>query len=50
MARGGYLIRTTLDPKVQSSVKSAIDKIASPTLDSVASVMSVIKPGKDATE
>ena len=48
MARGGYLIRTTLDPKVQDSVKSAIDKFASPTLDGVASVMSVIKPGKDA--
>jgi membrane peptidoglycan carboxypeptidase len=48
VARGGYLIRTTLDPKVQASVKSAIDKIASPTLDDVASVMSVIKPGKDA--
>jgi len=47
VARGGYLIRTTLDPKVQASVKSAIDKIASPTLDGVASVMSVIKPGKD---
>src|SRR5262249_23560163 len=44
--RGGYLIRTTLDPKVQASVKSAIDKIASPTLKDVASVMSVIKPGK----
>ncbi len=48
VARGGYLIRTTLEPKVQTSVKSAIDEIASPTLDSVASVMSVIKPGKDA--
>jgi membrane peptidoglycan carboxypeptidase len=48
VARGGYLIRTTLDPKVQASVKSAIDRIASPTLDDVASVMSVIKPGKDA--
>jgi membrane peptidoglycan carboxypeptidase len=48
VARGGYLIRTTLEPTVQSSVKSAIDEIASPTLDSVASVMSVIKPGKDA--
>ena len=47
VARGGYLIRTTLEPKVQGSVKSAIDKIASPTLDGVASVMSVIKPGKD---
>jgi membrane peptidoglycan carboxypeptidase len=48
VARGGYLIRTTLDPKVQASVKSAIDKFADPTLDSVASVMNVIKPGKDA--
>jgi membrane peptidoglycan carboxypeptidase len=48
VARGGYLIRTTLDPKVQGSVKSAIDKVADPTLDSVASVMNVIKPGKDA--
>ncbi len=48
VARGGYLIRTTLDPKVQGSVKQAIDKVASPTLDGIASVMSVIKPGKDA--
>jgi membrane peptidoglycan carboxypeptidase len=48
VARGGYLIRTTLDPTVQASVKQAIDKVASPTLDGVASVMSVIKPGKDA--
>ena len=48
VARSGYLIRTTLDPKVQTSVKSAVDKVASPTLDGVASVMSVIKPGKDA--
>ena len=48
VARGGYLIRTTLDPKVQASVKQAIDKVASPTLDGVASVMSVIQPGKDA--
>jgi membrane peptidoglycan carboxypeptidase len=48
VARGGYLIRTSLDPKVQGSVKSAIDKLASPKLDSVASVMNVIKPGKDA--
>ena len=48
VARGGYLIRTTLDPMVQASAKQAIDKVASPTLDGVASVMSVIKPGKDA--
>src|ERR1700756_1059942 len=47
VGRGGYLIRTTLDPRVQDSVKRAIDKVARPTLDGVASVMSVIKPGKD---
>ena len=47
VARGGYLIRTTLDPRLQASVKQAIDKVASPTLEGIASVMSVIKPGKD---
>ena len=48
LSRNGYLIRTTLDPKVQASVKKAVDSVASPTLPGVASVMSVIKPGKDA--
>jgi membrane peptidoglycan carboxypeptidase len=47
VAKGGYMIKTTLDPDVQIPVKSAIDGIASPDLDGVASVMSVIKPGKD---
>ncbi|MBV9514658.1 MAG: transglycosylase/D,D-transpeptidase PonA2 [Mycobacteriaceae bacterium] len=48
VARGGLLIRTTLDPKVQASVKQAVDNVASPTLDGVASVMNVIRPGRDA--
>ncbi|MGH3970802.1 MAG: transglycosylase/D,D-transpeptidase PonA2, partial [Mycobacterium sp.] len=48
VARGGYTIRTTLDPDVQNSIKHAIDASASPDLDGIASVMSVIKPGKDA--
>ncbi|MDI3313499.1 MAG: transglycosylase/D,D-transpeptidase PonA2 [Mycobacterium sp.] len=47
LARGGYTIRTTLDPDVQASVKQAIDKFASPDLPGIASVMSVIKPGKN---
>lgn len=47
VARGGYLIRTTLDPDVQASVKQGIDASASPDLNGIASVMSVIKPGKD---
>jgi membrane peptidoglycan carboxypeptidase len=46
VARGGYLIRTTLDPEVQDPVKQAVDGTASPTLEGVASVMNVIKPGK----
>ena len=47
VAKGGYLIKTTLDPDVQIPLKSAIDGIASPDLEGVASVMSVIRPGKD---
>ncbi|WP_018603527.1 transglycosylase/D,D-transpeptidase PonA2 [Mycobacterium sp. 155] len=46
VAKGGYLIKTTLDPDVQVPVKSAIDSIASPSIDGIASVMSVVKPGK----
>jgi membrane peptidoglycan carboxypeptidase len=46
VAKGGYLIKTTLEPDVQTPVKSAINSIASPDLNGVASVMSVIRPGK----
>jgi membrane peptidoglycan carboxypeptidase len=46
VARGGYLIRTTLDPDVQGSIKHAIDTYASPDLEGIASVMSVVKPDK----
>jgi len=47
ISKGGYLIKTTLDPDVQGAVKSAVDGIAAPDLDGVASVMSVIRPGKE---
>src|SRR3954470_6908839 len=47
VARGGYLIKTTLDPDVQAPVKSAVDDIAAPDLSGVASVMSIIRPGKE---
>src|SRR6478672_5526390 len=47
VAKGGYLIRTTLDPDVQAPVKSAIDGQAAPDIQGIASVMSVIRPGKD---
>ena len=44
--RGGYTIRTTLDPRVQDSVQAALNTTASPTLSNVAQVMNVIKPGE----
>ncbi|GAA3045255.1 transglycosylase/D,D-transpeptidase PonA2 [Gordonia defluvii] len=43
--RGGYLIRTTLDPAVQRSTVRALQSFASPEADGVAQVSSVIKPG-----
>ncbi|MBF6213939.1 penicillin-binding protein [Nocardia puris] len=45
--KGGYLIRTTLDPAVQDSVKRAVVQHADPNLPHVAEVMSVIAPGQD---
>ncbi|GIZ97570.1 transglycosylase [Tsukamurella sp. TY48] len=47
VVRGGYTIRTTLDPRVQDSVQSALNAAASPTLSNVAQVMNVIKPGEN---
>ncbi len=47
LERGGYLIRTTLDPAVQGSVKSAVSTYADPKLPDIASVMNVVQPGQD---
>ena len=47
LSKGGYLIKTTLDPDVQNSTKAAVDSIAAPDLSGVASVMSIIAPGKE---
>lgn len=48
IAKGGYLIKTTLDPDVQANIKSAVNQYAPPDIDGVASVMSVVRPGKEA--
>ncbi|MGY4709797.1 transglycosylase/D,D-transpeptidase PonA2 [Mycolicibacterium sp. CBM1] len=48
LAKGGYLIKTTLDPDVQNSVKQAVDSLAAPDIQGIASVMSVVMPGKSA--
>ncbi|WP_336087957.1 penicillin-binding protein [Nocardia sp. SSK8] len=46
--KGGYLIKTTLDPALQESVKRAVTEAADPNLDNIAEVMSVVSPGQDA--
>ncbi|AQA23025.1 PASTA domain protein [Rhodococcus sp. MTM3W5.2] len=45
--KGGYLIKTTLDPVLQNSVHSALTTTANPTVDGVAEVMNVVQPGQD---
>ncbi|OZE22924.1 penicillin-binding protein [Rhodococcus sp. 05-2254-6] len=47
IANGGYLIRTTLDPEVQDSVKAGVVANTSPSANGAASVMNVIEPGRD---
>jgi membrane peptidoglycan carboxypeptidase len=46
VARGGYLIKTTLDPDIQADVKKSVDSIAASDLSGIASVMNVVLPGK----
>ncbi len=43
--RGGYIIRTTLDPEVQRATVRSLQANANPQADGVAEVMSVIRPG-----
>ncbi|QKT06026.1 penicillin-binding protein [Gordonia sp. X0973] len=43
--RGGYTIRTTLDPAVQRSTVAALQSYSSPNAEGVAQVSSVIRPG-----
>nr|WP_206038049.1 penicillin-binding protein [Rhodococcus sp. HNM0569] len=45
--RGGYLIKTTLDPQVQAATKAAVTATASPHLPDIANVMNVVQPGQD---
>ena len=45
--KGGYLIKTTLDPVVQESTHNAVTNAVNPELDDIAGVMNVIAPGQD---
>ena len=46
LARGGYTIKTTLDPTVQNKALQAVQSHTNPDAPGVAEVMDVIKPGK----
>lgn len=48
LARGGYTIRTTLDPKAMKAAKSAVNAQADPTLNEtkrIANVIAIVEPG-----
>lgn len=45
--KGGYLIKTTLDPAAQNSTQASLVSNTSPSLDGVATVMNVVAPGQD---
>ncbi|MEZ5212388.1 MULTISPECIES: penicillin-binding protein [unclassified Gordonia (in: high G+C Gram-positive bacteria)] len=45
VARGGYTIRTTLNPEVQDNALRAAQSQVSPDVDGIANVISIIKPG-----
>jgi membrane peptidoglycan carboxypeptidase len=44
---GGYVIRTTMDPRVSQAVKTAVDANVPPTQDGVANAFAVIQPGQN---
>ncbi|MGY2060776.1 transglycosylase domain-containing protein, partial [Nocardia gipuzkoensis] len=45
--KGGYLIRTNLDPAVQNSIKASVNSVTNPRLDDIAEVMSIVGTGQD---
>ncbi len=47
LSRGGYTVRTTLDPVVQDNAQRALREHASPTTPGVAEVMNIVEPGRD---
>jgi len=44
--KGGYTIKTTLDPTVQAAAKAATTKYAPADLNNIASVMDIVQPGQ----
>ena len=47
LATGGYTIKTTMDPRVASVAKDAVDANVPTTQDGVANTFAVVQPGQD---
>lgn len=47
LKRGGFHVKTTLDPAVQDSVQASLREQASPTAPGAAEVMNVVEPGDE---
>lgn len=47
LSRGGYTVKTTLDPAVHDSAQAALRAQASPTVGGVAEVMNIVEPGPE---
>ncbi|HEY8372718.1 MAG TPA: penicillin-binding protein [Pseudonocardiaceae bacterium] len=47
LRRGGYVIRTTLDPRITDAAKQAAEHHVPKTTKGIANVMAVVEPGRD---
>jgi membrane peptidoglycan carboxypeptidase len=47
LVRGGYVIKTTLDPDAMAKMKASLDEQVPPTAPNVADVMAIVSPGPD---
>jgi membrane peptidoglycan carboxypeptidase len=47
LKRGGYVIRTTMDPNATAAAKAAAEGEVPKTADGIANVMAIVQPGRD---
>ncbi|WP_236881023.1 transglycosylase domain-containing protein [Corynebacterium mastitidis] len=50
LTKGGYTIRTTLDPQVQDAARTTVAANVSPGTPGVAEVLNVVRPGADSRD
>ncbi|MDP9852197.1 transglycosylase domain-containing protein [Corynebacterium lowii] len=50
LTKGGYTIRTTLDPQVQDAARNTVTANVNPGTPGVAEVLNVVRPGEDSRD